>query len=301
MLHNRFLILCFLALSFLACKKDKPAEIADLVFPSDTYYVSNGSELQLDVQQGNNQYQLTVDDVSIIQVQADDSVWPAGRLFVKGVNKGSTVLRVKDEVTGMEIPLKIHVVDPFLFLRLSTPVPALKVAPQVSEETRNIIREEAKKFADFDLDDILILNRNAEQRFFVFEKGKEILESTVKQSGTYELVFDNEGEQRLTLNFDGGDTPLILGVRTNSLWSAQKLNEFAGTNQVEQAAAKRMGDIRAESPVEYFDRYFLTYKDLTPHFQAAYQDVETIELYQQIEIWPDFQNYGLKIGDNILK
>jgi len=300
MLPYRFLILSFLSLSFLACKKDKPTEIADLVFPSDTYYVSNGSELQLDVQQGNKKYQLTVDDGTMIQAQADGSILPAGRLILKGMKKGNTVLHVKDEVSGKEVSLKIVVVDPFRLLKMSSPVPAIKVAPQVSQETRNTIREEAKAFADFELESILILHRNAEQRFFVFEKGKELIKSNVKQSGTYELVFDAEGEQRLTLHFDGANTPLTLGVRANSSWATHQLREFAGSNPADQIAAKRMGTIRAEVPAEYFDRFFITYKDLTQHFLEAYQDVELVELYQQIEIWSDFQNYGLKIGDGLL-
>ncbi len=302
MIRFRYLLCCFLSLGMLACKKDKPAEIADLVFPSDTYYVSTDGETILYINQGNKKYQLSTDDETVIQAQADDSPWPAGQILVKGLKKGTAVLTVKDEVNGKEVPLKIHVVDPFLVLKLGHAVPAIKVAPVMPEETRKTIREEAKSFADFELENVLILHRNAARRFFVFDKGEELSAANLKRSGTYELVYDAAGQQRLSLSFDGEGTMLTLGVLANSAWAKHILQDFADSDQgTPMSAAKLMTTVRAESPVEYFDRYIRVFKDLTSHFNVSNPDVESVELYHEMLIWPDFQDYSVRIGEGVLK
>ncbi|HWK58837.1 MAG TPA: hypothetical protein VNQ80_15945 [Parapedobacter sp.] len=300
----------FLGLLALSCsKKEQPAEIADLVFPSDTYYVGAGSQTSLYIMQGNKRYQLLAGDETIIEAVADGTPWPAGQLTVKGLKKGSSVLSVTDEITGKEVSLTIHVVDPFLVSRLGHAVPAVKFDPLVPEATRKTIREEVKTFADFDLDDILVLHRNKEQRFFVFgkvdfEKGEKLSESALKQSGTYELVFSTDGEQQLTLHFDGEGNSLSLGVYANSAWAKNTLQEFSSGKQSSPAMAeKRMSAIHAETPIDYFDRHIKVFKDLTFHINAAYPDIEieSAALYQEVELWPDFQNYGLSLDDGILE
>ena len=67
------------------------------------------------------------------------------------------------------------------------------------------------------------------------------------------------------------------------------------------SAAKLMTTVRAESPVEYFDRYIRVVKDLTSHFNVSNPDVESVELYQEMLIWPDFQDYSVRIGEGVLK
>jgi hypothetical protein len=297
MMHLRFPAYLIACLLFVACKKNKTVEIAELRFPGDTYYVSTNSDLRIYINQGNKKYQLTVDDASLIQAQADGEPSPAGWIMVKGLKKGSTLLKVKDQVNGKEVALTIHVVDPFLTFKLGQAVAVLKVAPRMTQAVRNTISQKAQTFADFDPETLLVLQRTPQARFYIFEKGKELSPSKIIDSGTYELAFDEAGKQQLSLNFDNRSTELHLGVLANSTWAKTTLKNFAANGKSQTSVTSTPA--RSTVPNEFFDRYISTFKDITMHFDAD-ADIESITLAQSMEIWPDFQDYGVRIAPGVL-
>ncbi len=117
--YARLIVAClFFPLIFLSCKKDKAVEISDLKFPLDTYYVPVGGELSIDVQQGNQKYTVSAKDDKLLQTTIQTANPPAGNLRISGLKKGNTQLTVRDEVTGQSAVLQIHVVDPYLVLKI---------------------------------------------------------------------------------------------------------------------------------------------------------------------------------------
>lgn len=307
MIHIRYLLFIFIGLILHSCKKDDPREVYDLTFPSDTYYVSEGNEIFLYINQGNQKYQLETADGSVIETRLDDSLWPAGGIYVTGLKKGDAKLTVKDMVTGQQTTLNIHVVDPYLLFRMSSLVPVIKVPPQMPEITRNKIRDEAKTYGTLQLDQIIILHRNATRQFFIFENKEDLHNGKIEHSGTYELYFSEGGKQQLTLYYADNEKTTSVSLLAESRYAREVLSAFSGNME---ASAQSTGiklaslvgnpDLQAESPAEYFDQYFLLKSDLTASFKSNYPDVEFVWLTQQAQLWPDFQNYG-KIGDGILK
>lgn len=298
----RYLLL-FVVIALSACKKDDPHEIYPLTFPSDTYYVSEGSELFLYINQGNQQYELEIGgDESVISTRADESSWPAGGIYISGLKKGSTQLSVKDRVSGQKVDLKVHVVDPFLLLRLSSVVPALKVPAEVPEATRNLIREEAMTYGSLELDEILILHANAEKEFFLFKDKDGLHEGLIEDQGHYELSPAADGEDYvLTLRYAGDDKSLTFILSGYNTYADNILESFSGHKRsiAKLASLDGRSDLTAESPVEY-QPLFMLRKDLTSELKADYPAIEFVWLTQQVFWWDDFQNYA-KIGDGVLK
>lgn len=119
-------------------------------------------------------------------VEILDLAQPSGRILLQGHHQGNTILKVTDQVTGEVVSLDIYVVPPFLPLKISDAVAAIRflpfepgVSPFVPEDTRNEIREKTKTYADFASEDILILQKGSTPRFFVlhsvnFETGEKI-------------------------------------------------------------------------------------------------------------------------------
>src|SRR5690606_34644224 len=116
--QTRFILAFVLFSTFMiSCKKDKSVVIEDLKFPLETYYVSEGGEISLHINSGNQKYSLSVSDDELIQTNVNPTDWPVGSIQVRGLKKGSTQLTVKDEVSSQEVILQIHVVDPYLVMK----------------------------------------------------------------------------------------------------------------------------------------------------------------------------------------
>lgn len=296
----------FLTLFALSCKKDKPVVITDLTFPIDTYYVPFGGEIYISINQGNNKYVLDVADEAIIRPQAPLDHWPAGAFYVSGLKKGSTELTVTDEISGQKKTLLIHVVDPFLVMRIGGPVPGLMADQRMPNATQVAIRKEAKSFGLFSPNEVLILQNNAGQQFYLFDnKGnmnilKTLDASDIKYSGTYEFdttqdssPFDEGEIRQLTLYPDDGEESIILPIRANNQYSAQTLTDFIENTNT---------PLGENQPIDYFRQKIRFYTDLTDHFKPDYPDyLQYVMVSHTAELWWNYHNYGLKIGDDIFK
>ena len=140
----------FITLFILSCKKDTPIEIKDLAFPADTYYVPLGGEIFISINQGNNRYKLDVTNDALIESETFVDAEPANaRIYVSGLKKGSTELTVTDKVSQQKKTLTIHVVDPFLVMKVSEAVGGVMADPRIPAATQALIRDEAKSFGPF--------------------------------------------------------------------------------------------------------------------------------------------------------
>ncbi|MFC3196456.1 hypothetical protein ACFOET_02395 [Parapedobacter deserti] len=298
----------FLALIALSCKKEKPVEIADLTFAADTYFVPSGGEIFIRINQGNNKYTLDVADDALIQLRTDLDHWPVdARIYVSGLKKGSTELTVTDEVSGRQETLHIHVVDPFLVIRVGGPIPGILVDQRMPGDTQDAIRKEAKSFGPFQLGEFLVLQHIAEQRFYVFDnpgnlntESKTLNASNVKYAGTYEFgvthdssPFDEGEIRQLILHPEDGGEPISLPIRANSQYAIQTLTDFIENTNTPSGE---------NLPTDYFKQFISFHIDLTPHFKPDYPDyLQYVNVHHQAQLWRDCHNSGLKIGDGILK
>lgn len=309
----RYLLFFFIIATLYSCKKEERREIADLTFPSDTYYVSEGSEFFLYIMQGNQSYQVAVADESIIETRVEESFWPAGAVYVTGLKKGNTELTVKDMVTGQKATLMIHVVDPYLLLRMGSLRPVINAPAPLPEATNQQIWDEAMVYGAVELGPIVILHRNATQQFFTFETEKDLHDGKIKYSGTYELSFIEGGDQELILHYADDEKTSAFSLLVESQYAKDVLTSFSGdtegsgkSSSIKFASSSSIKpiifnpDLLAESPIENFDGYFQLIIDLTTDFKSKYPEVESVWLAQQAQLWLEYPSYG-KIGDGVLK
>lgn len=299
----RYLLFFFIIATLYSCKKEERREITDLTFPSDTYYVSEGSELFLYINQGNQKYQVEVADESLIEVRVDETLWPAGGVYVTGLKKGDTEITVKDMVTSQQVSLTIHVVDPYLLLEIGPLHPVIQTPAEFPQASRQQIWDEAMAYETLELSPIVILHRNATLQFFTFDTEKDLQDGKVKYSGTYELSYMEGGEQELTLHYADEEKASTFSLLAESPYAKSVLTSFAG-NPVDSRRTSvnklASSDLQATSPIEDFKEYFLLNMDLTSDFKTQYPDVESVWLTQQARLWFNYPSHGM-IGDGILK
>src|SRR5690606_21090311 len=97
------------------------------------------------------------------------------------------------------------------------------------EETRKKIRDEVSAYGTMRLEEMMILHRNDDRQFFVFETQTALHEGQVKDSGSYELSLNEEGEQELTLHYADGERTSQFELVFQSPKSRDVLKSFAGT------------------------------------------------------------------------
>lgn len=299
----RYLLFTFIVATLFACKKEERREITDLTFTSDTYYVSEGTELFLYINQGNQKYQVEVADKSLVETRVDETLWPAGGIYVSGLKKGDTKVIVKDLVTGQQAELTIHVVDPYLVLEIGSLHPVIKVDPQTPQPIYQQILDEVKTYETRELNPLVILYRNAAQEFFTFEKEKDLQEGNYKHSGTYELSYKEGGEQVLKLHYAEEEETSTFSLLAESPYAKNALSSFAGNvvdSRKHSAIKLATSDLIATSPIEHYEDYFLLNIELTSTFQTKYPQLESAWLTQQARLVFNYQDYA-KIGDGILK
>src|SRR5690606_6140434 len=127
-------------------------------------------EIFISINQGNNRYKLDVTNDALIESETFVDAEPANaRIYVSGLKKGSTELTVTDKVSQQKKTLTIHVVDPFLVMKVSEAVGGVMADPRIPAATQALIRDEAKSFGPFHSRKVLILQHNAARRFLVFD------------------------------------------------------------------------------------------------------------------------------------
>ena len=287
------LILIFSFFSFItvSCKKEKHVEIKDLKFPQSTYYVPEGSEIQLYIQDGNRKYTVNAGDGSLIETTVLATELPAGYIQLKGLKKGSTELTVTDEITGQEAHLDIHVVDPFFVMKVNDLIPGIFGSKSLSNfnSIRDKLKAEPKYNSDFFRNgEIVILRRNANEQFLVFRNEAELERGVIYKSGNYNLDLTGNSSSKLTFTFGESNKTIefLIHPETTSysiLLDFSK-NKLAGP-----------GQFNPQNPYPYV---YLT-KDFTKEFQLIDADLERVELSQAMFTYPYF--LPMKFADGILK
>jgi len=285
------LALSLFSLITISCKKEKQVEIKDLKFGLYTYYVPKGNEISLYIQTGNQKYAVKAADQSLIETTVKDTDWPAGYIYVKGLKKGSTQVTVKDEVSGQEALLNIHVVDPFFVMKVTDLIPGI-LGPK-SLSNFNSIREKLKTEPKYNSDffrngEIVILRRNPEQQFLVFRNEGDLEKGVIYKSGNYNLDLTGNSSSKLAFTFDDSNKTIefLIHPETTSysiLLDFSK-NKLAGPAQ-----------FNPQNPYPYV---YLA-KDFTKEFQVTDPDLERVELSQGMSTYPYF--LPMKIAEGILK
>lgn len=296
----------FLLLGINACKNDNAIETMDLVLPLNSYYISEGDEIMISIVSGNNKYTLITEQEDLIQANYSPTYTPFGNIRVSGLKKGKAQLSVQDDVTGQLVNLEIHVVDPYLVIRASHVVANVRSA---SYEISNNTRDEMKGLAAFGEGEILIIQRNANRQYFLFEGQKALAEGTISKSGNYTLEFGFGGPNKLSLlnTGDNGTHELNLYVPSGQIFF--RLLEFARSEQtnssqidvpenIQLSMEVINKDVQLTSPVTGADEGFYIYKDWTDHFRETQQDIEVAESFQAMLMLPI--NQHILIGEGIL-
>lgn len=262
----------------------------DLKFPLHTYYIPKGNEISLSIQTGNQKYSVKAADPSLIETTVTNEDWPAGTIYVKGLKNGSTKFTVKDEVSGQEALLDIHVVDPFFVMKVTDLIPGVVGSPLSNVTSiREKLKAEPKYNSEFfGNGEILILRRNSDQQFLVFKNEEDVEKGLVYKSGNYSLDLTDDSPGKLTFNFAGGNTPVEFLIHPETTSYAILLdfskNKLAGPAQ-----------FNPQNPYPYI---YLA-KDFTKEFQVIDPDLERVELSQGMFTYPYF--LPIKFAEGILK
>ncbi len=301
----RFFTIAFLLFICISCEKEEKEYYPELVFPLDTYYVSEGTDLHVYIQQGNGAYQLTATDTDILAFDKDEQSWPAGLITITGLKKGSTTLTVNDMRNKKTVALQIHVVDPYIITQIGSPTPLFnwKEGAIQNEDKANEIREDINTYKVFESQNILVLKSGTSPEYLLFKDALHIDSSQVISEGTFEfsetlaedpmLILTDKHtkkQEELPLYFYQERAPKLLSNFLN-LASKNKSKLMASSG----------GDIRlSTSPVESLEGKFFYFRDISTPLKAKYPEIEIAQVYQDIEIMENFQNIGIKIGSGIL-
>ncbi|MBK1439849.1 hypothetical protein JHJ32_07630 [Parapedobacter sp. ISTM3] len=305
------LLWVFLALSILSCKKEKPVETEDLEFIQETYYISEGDYVNVLIANGNKEYSLSGFDEELIVPMVSVTDFPAGAIYINALKKGTTDIMVKDDISGQAAKLTIHVVDPFLAMEVSDIVPIIKDEEyETGQAIRDKIRTEPQSFFDFETREVLVLQQNADNQFWLFKNEEDAVRGNIHKSGEFTIRFSYGGPNRLQLKYDGSEeaveydlyTPDQTAISTLLRWS-QNSGAENNTEKAQSSALRlSLGSERAEvrqntSPVDNNPQLFLI-KDFTSFFKESYPTVERVDLFQSMRIYE--RSRYLKIADGIL-
>lgn len=232
--------------------------------------------------------------------------WPAGTIRVMGLKKGSSQIKIKDQVNGQEALIKVHVVDPFLVFKIGSPSGIIE---GVDFETYSTIRKNIEEQITLKRDQILILHRNPNFQFFLFNNQEDLKNSVIQATGTYELAMPYGGPTRLSLKFEDQELQELfpLHITSDTIFSIlldfSKTTEPAeGTVQTTLHAPINLNTIKAElpqntSPISISDFYL--FKDLTSQFQSLYPSISKVQVFQEVQVYR--YNSNVNIGEGILK
>ncbi|UQA75493.1 hypothetical protein K2F45_00320 [Sphingobacterium siyangense] len=268
-----------------SCKKEKQPETQDLKFQLESYYVTSGNEISIDIQTGNNRYSIQSPDDNNFVVDINEDAWPSGNIHIKGLNKGHSTLIIRDEITGQKKELNIHVVAPYLTMRAIGLISGVLGAPYGKD---NAIRKEVKEGAAYNVDffgkdELLVLQGG---NFLVFGNENDLANGEVLTSGSYRISFEGElghlllsyGDNKRTVDFripEGTSSYSILKNFSNGILAGPK-------------------DFNPQNP---YPHLYLS-KDFTADFQKAYPEIERVDLTEEMYLYPYFHH--LKIAQGIL-
>lgn len=304
LIFSRFIAISCIILICLSCKKDEKEYYPELVFPVDTYYVSQGADLRVYIQQGNGVYDITTADADILEFKKDEQFWPAGAITIKGLKKGSTTLTVNDIGNNKSVALTVYVVDPFLMLQIGSPIPQFKWKEGViqNEDKANEIRNEILKFNNFEPQNILILKSGTSTEYLLFKDINHIQPSHAIGEGSFVFSTNLSSEPLLTLTDKQTKKQKKLPLYFYQNRAPDLLFNFLNfpSKSVRELTASTGAVKLSTSVVEPIENKFLYFQDISAQIKDKYPEVDTAELYQDVTIIKDFHNQGVKIGPGIL-
>ncbi|SJN19041.1 hypothetical protein [Sphingobacterium sp. JB170] len=302
---SRIILVISVILTAISCEKDEKEFYPELVFPLDTYYVSQGTDLRVYIQQGNGAYELNAADANILAFDKDEQSWPAGAITISGLKKGSTTLTVNDIRNKKNVTLNIHVVDPYLITQIGSPTPLFKWKEGViqNQDKANEIRNDINKYKVFEPQNILVFKTGTSSEYMLFQDTEHIDRSQVISEGSFEfsatlatepmLILTDKHtkkQEKLPLYFYQQNTPKLL---LNFLNLANRANS-------ELTAASGEGVQLNTSPVESLEGKFFYFKDISAQIKAKHPEAEIAQVYQDVKIMEHFHDYGIEIGSGIL-
>lgn len=298
----RFFAIGFLLLICLSCEKDEKEFYPELIFPLDTYYVSQGTDLRVNIQQGNGIYDIIAADTSILDFETEEQSWPAGAITITGLKKGRTTLSISDIRNNKSVELTVHVVDPYLMLNIGSPIPLYKWVEGFNPEPEDVleVRSEIEKHQIIEPQSILILKSGANSEYMLFKDIDHLERAQVTSDGSFEFSLSETPELTLTDKKTGKQEKLSLFFYTDDPphLLARFLN-LPGKIDKKLMASTRLVKL-STSPSESVDDRFLYYQDVSEQIKTKHTKVQTAQLYQDATIMKNFQDYGIKIGMNIL-
>jgi hypothetical protein len=278
--------LALIAVIFVSsCKREKEPETLDLKFQLESYYVTSGNEISIDIQRGNNSYSIQSPGDDTFAAVINEDAWPSGNIHIKGLKKGNSTLIIRDEVTGQKKELNIHVVAPYLAMKAIGLISGVLGAPYGKD---NAIRKEVKEGAAFNADffgknELLVLQGN---NFLVFGNEDDLANGKILTSGSYGISFDgNFGHLLLTYadNKRTVDFRIPEGTSSYSILKNFSKGILAGPK-----------DFNPQNP---YPHLYLS-KDFTADFQKTYPEIERVDLTEEMYLYPYFHH--LKIAHGIL-
>lgn len=161
------LLLFLCTINFASCSDDKkPEETYLLSFEKSYYEVPLIGKTRIDVRSGNRDYNISVENPSILDVSVDlSSSTGMGTLVVTPKSKGETIIIVTDNVSKETINIKIKVIDSYL-------------AYSITESNHAALSKGAIVY--------LIQNENKDCYFFRYSNSGEI-DTAPLSKGTYDF------------------------------------------------------------------------------------------------------------------
>lgn len=299
---SKIILVISVILTAISCEKDEKEFYPELVFPLDTYYVSQGTDLRVNIQQGNGIYNIIAADTSILNFEAEEQSWPAGAITITGIKKGRATLQVSDIRNNQSVELTVHVVDPYLMLNIGSPIPLYTWVDGFTPGSQDDleVRSAIQKCQIIDPQSVLILKSGAKSEYMLFKDIDHLQRSQVISEGSFEfslsqtptltLTNKNTGKQdKLTLFFYTDNPPNLLAHFLNLPGKFDK-KVMASTGLVKLST----------SPIVPVDDRFLYYQDVSEQIKTKHTNVQTAQLYQDATIMKNFQDYGIKIDMDIL-
>lgn len=175
------ILYALVALIFASCSDSD--ERANLTFEKSEYTVMNNTTYSLQIKSGNGDYSVTPEDVDIIEIVTISGEY--NYINIWGLKNGKTTISIKDNLTGQNVKLNITVVDAHL------PIWIGDISSLVSIENtdqKKMIENDILNNSLMQRSNILLLKRDKEKRFYLFNSRDDANENKVKTSGIYEFV-----------------------------------------------------------------------------------------------------------------
>lgn len=230
---------------------------------------------------GNKKYSLSGFDEDIIAPMVSAADFPWGAIYINALKKGHTDITVKDDISGQEVKLTIHVVDPFVAMEAGDLFPRIENEDfEIYQAVRNTIAAAPLNFFDLEAREILILQQNAGSQFWTFKNAEDAARGTVHKSGKFNVTFSYGGPNRLRLEYEDSEEPVEYALFAPDQDVFSSLLRFSQDGWASTHAANDRSDVK-------------TYMSLGPVSAEVPQNTSVTENYELFLI-KDFTSFFRK-------